>query len=362
MQLLSAGLCMLRNSRFEGGHPLECCTRLVNAPTLSPYIRKDGFNYVIVPVGFISAIERYVSSTYAIATVAASWKDPDRATILWDQDFFLGSIALLADADVHVFTRGVIEASLEASMQQVVEDFPDLLTFSAFNRKLHDRMMEMMPAASDWRSFGYVNLEEALARHRDIRRAARKIARLAVCFAICHEFGHVFTSTVDAEGAQDLSTIETFTDMMGSLVFHRLIEAGILPVIVGSEVTDRDFGHAMAAFHSWNLSKALGSLLHNPVGPGTNAMLERLLEVAMRWDGAMSLIQKVWTDQVPALAHLEDPVSVGHMIMNHWGMMTGGMLRAVLLGKGMPVDIDTACELLSRLTDRESRLYTLMTG
>ncbi|HEY4847850.1 MAG TPA: hypothetical protein VIH87_08675 [Methylocella sp.] len=362
MQLLSAGLCMLGNKRFEDGHPLECCARIVNAPTLSPYIRKRKFNYVIVSAGFISAIEKFVSSTCAIATIAASQKDPNKDTVLWDQDFFLGSISILADTDIFTFTRGVMEASSEGWMQQVVEDSSDMLTFLAFDRKMHSKLMGMMPEASNWKRLGYRNLDEALTRYPEIRKNAEKIARLSVCFAVCHEFGHAFTLSIGAEGAQELGSDENFTDMTGSLILYRLIEAGVLPIIVGSEVTVRDLGHALAAFHSWNLSKELCGLLRKQEDIEIDAALARLQEVAMRWDNAMILIKKVWIEDVPALAHLRDKVSIGLMIVNHWGVMTAGMLRVALLVRDNTTDIETACKLLPLLSNRESKLYSLMTG
>lgn len=319
IQLLSVGLCRLRDGPRDDGHPLECCARVVHAPTLSPYVRKAKFNYVVMPVGFISAIQKFVFSTYSMATIAACQKDPKRETILWDHDFFLGAITLLAETDVFTFTRGVMEASLESSMQKVVENFSDILTFSAFNRDLQDAMLEMMPAKSSWGQFGFDTLDSVLDKNSDVRLHATKIARLAVCFTVCHEFSHVFTLSIDAEGAKELATDEVFADLSGALIFYRLTESGILPLIVGSSVTERDLGNALAAFHCWNLSKELGRLAWKDPANMSASAIDRLHEVAVRWTKAMGVIQQIWTDDVPAMKNSADNISVGRMMVNHWG-------------------------------------------
>lgn len=362
IQLLSAGLCGLGNKRFKDGHPLECCARIVNAPTLSPYIRRNKFNYVVVPSGFVSAIAKFVSATYAIAAIAAFIRDPDKQTTVWDENLLLGSIAYFADTNVLTFTRGVIEASSESANQLLLEDFDDSLLFSAFDREMEKKMMEMMPSASSWKRLGYRNLDEALAQHPEVGRYATKIARLSVCYAVCHEFGHVFTLSVDENEAQELGANEIFADMTGIWILYRLIDAGILPLIVGSEVTTPDLGHTLAAFHSWNLSKELSGLLREEENLETGGVFARLHEVANRWEEAMTLLRKVWTDDVPALTRVGSSVSVGFMIMNYWGVMTAGMLRAALLKKKHAVDIEMACKLLPLLSNRESKLYTYLAG
>jgi hypothetical protein len=361
IQLLSAGLCSLKNKEFHDGHPLECCARIVKAPTLSPYIRRNNFNYVIVPVGFLSSIEKFISSTYAIATIAASQKDPTGKTAVWDQDLFLGSIAVFADADIWTFSRGVMEASSESAMQQVVEGFSDLIIFSVFDREVQKRLMEMMPSASNWERLGYKQLADALVRYPKIRSGATKIARLSVCFAICHEFGHVFALSLEAEGARELGTEETFADMMGTQILYRLIETKILPVIIDSEITPRDVGHALAAFHCWSLSKELAGLLKQERDIKTEEAFIRIHEVAKRWEKAMMLIQKVWNDDVPVLACRGEKVSIGSMIVTHWGIMTSGMLRIALANKGHNFDMEMACKLLPLLSNRDSKLYTFLT-
>jgi hypothetical protein len=220
----------------------------------------------------------------------------------------------------------------------------------------------MMPSASNWEKLGFKQLADALIRHPKIRMAATKIARLSICFAICHEFGHVFSLSVAAEGAQDLGTDEKFTDMIGTLILYRLIEARVLPVIVGSEITPRDMGHALAAFHSWSLSKELSGLLRQKGDINTGKALNRIHEVAERWKKAMTLIQKVWTDDVPVLASVGKKVSIGYNIVNHWGVMTSGMLRIALVIKGHNYDMEEACKVLSLLSNRDSKLYTLLAG
>ena len=362
MQLLSAGLCSLKNKEFQDGHPLECCARIVRAPTLSPYIRRSKFNYVVVPVGFLSSIEQFVSSTYAIATIGASEKDSTGKAAAWDEDLFLGSIAVFADAHLSTFTSAVMEASSESAMQQSVEGFSDPINFAVFDREFQKKMMEMMPSRNHWERFGYTNLGDALAQNPNIERLATKISRLAVCFAVCHEFGHVFTLSVDSEGAQELGKEETFTDMMGTLILYRLIENNILPVIINSKVTPRDLGHALAAFHSWNLSKELARLLKQKEDSKTKEALMRIHEVANRWTKAMTLIQKVWTEDVPVLASVGQKVSIGYMIVNHWGVMTSGMLRAALVNNGHNFDMEAACKVLPLLSNRESRIYTYLAG
>ena len=362
IQLLSAGLCSLKNQEFEDGHPLECCARIVNAPTLSPYIYKRDFNYVIVPVGFLSSMEKFISSTYAIATISASQKDPTGKTAVWDQDLFLGLLAVLADVDISTFTQGVLEASSESAMQEVVEGFSDPIVFSVFDREVQKKLMGMMPSASNWKGLGYRDLTEALTRHPEIKRTATKNARLSVCFTICHEFGHVFTLSVKAEGAQQLGSDETFTDMIGVLILYRLIEFKILTAIVDTEVTPRDLGHAVAAFHSWNLSKELAGLLKPKEGIKTEDAFSRIHEVAKRWLEAMKLIQKVWIDDVPALARVGESVSTGSTIVNHWGVMTSGMLRVALISKGHNIDMEEVCALLPLLSNRDSKLYAYLAG
>jgi hypothetical protein len=123
MQLLSAGLCKLRNHQSVGFESFDCCARIVNSPTLSPYVRKSPYSYIIIPTGFISSLEKFISSTYALAAISASQLDPEKKTLIWDQDIFLGSIVRLASDDGFIFTNGVMEASLESSLQQVLEGF-----------------------------------------------------------------------------------------------------------------------------------------------------------------------------------------------------------------------------------------------
>jgi hypothetical protein len=193
-------------------------------------------------------------------------------------------------------------------------------------------------------------------------RYATKIARLSLCFTICHEFGHVFTLSIDAEGTQELAANETFTDMTGSLILQKLIEAKIIAVIVGSKVTHRDLGHALAGFHSWNLSKELGALLKEPKNINIENALTRIHEVATRWEQAMKMIRKVWIDDVPSLVNIEEKVTTGWMITNHWGVMTAGMLRVALLKNGHNTDIETACKALPLLANRDSKIYDYLGG
>jgi len=167
---------------------------------------------------------------------------------------------------------------------------------------------------------------------------------------------------VEAERAQKLGTEEKFPDMMGILIFYRLTEAKVLPAIVGSEITPRDMGHALAAFHSWNLSKELAGLLRQKGDIDTGKALNRIHEVADRWKKAMALIQRVWTEDVPVLASLGEKVSIGYNIVNHWGVMTSGMLRIALAMKGHHCDMEKACNVLSLLSNRDSKLYTLLAG
>jgi hypothetical protein len=360
IQLLSAGLCSLKNRGFVNHDPLECCARIVQSPKLSPFVVKDTFNYVIVPVGFLSSIEKFISSTYAIATVAASGADPTGNSVVWDEDMLLGSIAILADTNIFTFTRGVMEASSEGAMQQVVDEFSDSIVFSVFDREIQKGMMEMMPSASSWERLGYHDLSDALVRYPKIRKCARTIARLSVCFTICHEFGHVFSLAIKSDGAEELAADETLADMMGIQVLYRLSEAKILPAIVDAAVTSRDLGHALAAFHSWNLSIQLAGLLRPMEHVDIEDMSARVNAVAKRWESAMTLIDKVWTDEVPVLAHLKEKVSTGKMITNHWGVMTAGMLRIALLYKGHNIDMESACKILPLLSNRDSKLYTLL--
>jgi hypothetical protein len=362
MQLLSAGLCSLDARKRDAAHPLECCARIVNAPTLSPYIRQSEFNYVIVPTGFVSSLEKFISSTYAMAAAYASREDPERKMPIWDEDLFLGAVAALADKDIFTFTRGVFEASAESAMQQVLEDHSDPLAFMAFDREGHRELLKGMPSASGWGTFGFRDLDEALANHRPTKAHARKIARLAVCFTICHEFGHVFTLSINEEGARELSADEAFTDMIGALILYRLIEAGVLPVIVGTEVSPRDLGDALAAFHAWNLSKQLAELLKPPELVDTDDALRRIHEVAGRWKKAMALIGKVWTDGVPALARIDGAATTGFLIVNHWAVMPAGMLRVALLNKGHSMDIEKAGRVLPLLANRDSKIYAYLAG
>jgi len=362
MQLLSAGLCDLGANDQERVHPLECCTRIVNSPTLSPYVLKNEYNYVIIPTGFISSLEKFISSTYAMAAIATSQLDPDKNTILWEQDLFLSSIANFADTNIFTYTRGIIEASLESSMQKVVEDFFDSLVFSSFDRDMHKELMKSMPSASSWDKLGYKDLGEALNRHQEIMRVATKIARLTVCFTICHEFGHVFSFSIDAEGADELAVNETFADMTGILILQRLVETKIIAVIVGSEVTYKDLGHALAGFHSWNLSKELGTLLNDPKNINIKDVLTHIHEVASRWEQAMKMIREVWVDDVSSLSNVGEKISTGWMITNHWGVMTAGMLRVALLKNGHKIDIETACKVLPSLANRDSKIYKYLGG
>lgn len=362
IQLLSAGLCNLAEQQFDGGHPLECCVRIVNAPTLSPYIRKDLHNYVIVPTGFLSSLECFVSSTFALAALAAAQIDPDQRTAVWDRDLVLGAIANLAERDLPAFTRGVMEAALESNVQQVLENFSDPVAFIAFDRDVHAQLKKMLPSKTHWQRLGFQNLRAALEHYPAIQSEAVKIARLALCFAVCHEFGHVFTLSVQADGADELAADESFTDMLGTLVLHQLIESRVLSAIIGCAVTPSDLGYALGAFHAWNLGKALGGLLTAEDDEGVQGCLAQLHEVAGRWKKAMTLIREVWIDPVPALAHLEEKPSRGFMITNHWGLTAAGLLRFALLMKGHNMGVDLACRVLPQLADRNSKLYAYIAG
>jgi hypothetical protein len=170
----------------------------------------------------------------------------------------------------------------------------------------------------------------------------------------------VFSLAIKSDGAEELAADETLADMMGIQVLYRLSEAKILPAIVDAAVTSRDLGHALAAFHSWNLSIQLAGLLRPMEHVDIEDMSARVNAVAKRWESAMTLIDKVWTDEVPVLAHLKEKVSTGKMITNHWGVMTAGMLRIALLYKGHNIDMESACKILPLLSNRDSKLYTLL--
>lgn len=362
MQLLSAGLCKLRNYQSIGFESLDCCARIVNSPTLSPYVRKSPYSYIIIPTGFISSLEKFISSTYALAAISSFQLDPNKKTLIWDQDIFLGSIARLASDDVFVFTNGVMEASLESSLQQVLDDFFDPLTFTAFNRDFHQEIAKEMGLSTPWEKFGINHLNEALDQHQEIKRRATALARLSVCLTISHEFGHAFAFAMDGEGAQELAADEALADSLGVLILHRLIEANVIPIITGCEVTHRDMGNALAGFHAWNLSKGLGSLLKKSKTEYVRKDLDNIHQVAVRWEQAVRLIRRVWIDSVPALHHSSDDVTTGLMITNHWGLMIAGMLRIVLLKNGHNADMETACKILPLLVNRESKLYSHLHG
>jgi len=77
---------------------------------------------------------------------------------------------------------------------------------------------------------------------------------------------------------------------------------------------------------------------------------------------AMTMIQSVWTDDVPVLAPLGREISIRYDIVNRWGTITSGIWTTALAIKGPHYGMEEARKVVPLLSGRDSKPYTLLAG
>lgn len=353
-QMVAAGLCRLKDRDEYRPNDLECCVRVVHSPSLAAYVIREPHNYIVVPIGFVASVQSYISTIYALASIGAVDKDPSCKSNLWKSDTILGSLIAIWEKDERAFLEGVFEYSSQLSIAPIVDSFEDNLAFTGFDLDIHKKSQAMMNLQR-LRELGFTNTEETLENFQEVGQLASSISKLLLTYAICHELGHLFMSTVPDSDAGILASDETLADQFGTQILWRLYETRFLERIYPKETNFFNVVSAIMAFHSWNLSKGLAEILAK-VTSGTEQDLQHSLDnvhkIAKRWDECCMTQQKALTTNADG-----PPSEAAVMLTNSWSIPCAGMLLMNARFRGRNVDLYEAGKLLPLLTNRQSKLY-----
>ncbi|NCR42129.1 MAG: hypothetical protein GPJ21_21280 [Microcystis aeruginosa W13-11] len=377
LQVFATGVCRLKHHDRHQKDDLDCCIRLVHSPSLSPYVLTKPYSYIIVPSGFISSLQMYVSTIYALSIIGAESEDSTQTTLLWRDDMILGALLFLWEKDQYAFLHGILMYSSELCVAHLLDSFSDLMASIAFHRQMHSEMQNMLPSIDNLRKQGFTSIQEVLGKSKKVQATSNHISRILLFYSLSHEFGHLFLSLVDKEVANldeydnyvnEYLRSEEGADLFGMQIVWRLYETGNLSPISYEGCTSYHVVAAMLAFHSWNLSKVLSEILSRVMNVSSNeninSLFDRLNQTSLRWQKACRAIKEIMPEK-QHFTELYDSrgdtfFSSGQFLVNQWSIPCAGLLMMILRTKGFICDIYDACDLLDSLMDKESEVYAYL--